>query len=40
MSERFVNIPVRKKIRHKIKEAKGMLSYNQFFEKILVKKIE
>jgi len=35
MSERFVNIPVRKEIRHKIKKAKGRKSYNEFFEKII-----
>lgn len=37
MSERFVNIPVRKEIRNKIKKVKGKLSYNEFFEKILEK---
>ncbi len=38
MSERFVEIPVRKKIRNKIKKAKGMLSYNEYFEKMLENK--
>jgi len=35
MSERFVEIPVRKDVRKKIKKAKRKLSYNEFFEKIL-----
>ena len=38
MADRFVEIPVRKNIREAIQKAKGELSYNQFFEKILVKK--
>jgi len=39
MSERFVEIPVRKEIRNKIKKAKGELSYNKYFEKILEKSL-
>jgi len=37
MYERFVEIPVKKEIRDKIKRAKGILSYNEYFEKLLAK---
>jgi len=35
MSERFVNIPVKREIRNKLKKAKGRFSYNEFFEDLL-----
>ncbi len=35
MSERMVEIPVYKKVRDKIKERKGILSYDQFLGKIM-----
>jgi len=35
MSERLVDIPVKREIREKIKKIKGSLSYTKFFEKTL-----
>ena len=39
MSERFVEISVRREIRNRIKKAKGNLSYNKFFEDLLASKM-
>jgi len=38
MSERFVEIAVKKEIREVIKKTKGKQSYNEFFTKLLLKK--
>jgi hypothetical protein len=35
MAERLVQIPIAKETRDKIKTKKGILSYNDFFKKIL-----
>ena len=40
MSERCVEIPVRREIRDGIKKEKGNLSYNSFFELVLMSKIK
>lgn len=37
MKERFVIIPVDRETRELIKEAKGQLTYNQFFTKLVSK---
>jgi hypothetical protein len=39
MAERFVEIQVRRDIRDLVKKAKGALSYNEFFEKILSRRL-
>lgn len=36
MSERLVDIPVKREIREEIKKIKGSLSYSKFFEKTLL----
>jgi len=38
MSERFVEIAVKKEIREIIRQAKGKQSYNEFFTKLLLEK--
>jgi hypothetical protein len=35
MSERFVEIPVRKEIRDLVRKAKGDMTYNEYFARIV-----
>ena len=38
MSERLVEIPVNRQVREKIKEIKGVMSYSEFLENVIIKK--